>query len=180
MYCQGQDSESSLLLLSSLQSKVSEVFTPSSFTPVSVGGSNDHVLTRGQYRILFSGSWAEQFVDDLNIVTFREKQIDLNHVDPDSGEIRGTELKRIHIFKMDVMPPDADGVSRATAVIRVLDNPLPLIGVVAGLAAIVGGAVTWVSVDGFDTFAEEAAGFAQQIALVGLVLLGGYLIIVGE
>lgn len=112
-------------------------------------------LRRGQYRIVFTVA-AEGEAQRLEGKT---KAIDT-----------GDEYKRVHFYKVDAQPLDqTDGqgrpLTRITAVVHVLDNPLPLVPIAWGAAALVGvGGGSYLLFSSAESFVEESGSDVVFIA----------------
>lgn len=92
----------------------------------------------------------------------------MKQVDAD-GKPKG-ELKRIYVYKYDMMPPDADGMQQVTTIFRIVDNPIWFPAIMLSLAALAGGALTYSITDRIDTYAESSSGLVNSVALAsGLI-----------
>lgn len=87
------------------------------------------------------------------------------------------EFKRIFVHKLDVQPPEmneeaGEMVSRFTADITILDNPLPLVPIFWGLAGIGTFGSGWFFVDKVESFTETGTGKVITIlaALITIIL----------
>lgn len=137
-------------------------------------GSDNVALTRGQYRVRFNVKLDPSFSEtafENGPITISNRTIRINAKDPVTGEQLVDELKRVHIYKLDMMEPDGDDVSICTGVIRILDNPLIVTGIVTALA-LAAGAVgfAWLNVDDIGGVAEEVSIFGNSIIIAAAVV----------
>jgi hypothetical protein len=68
------------------------------------------------------------------------------------------ELKRVQLYKVDSVPsdgPNGEEYSTVTAIFRVIDNPLPLVGLIPFL---VYGGGAWLLIDKVESFGESGIG----------------------
>jgi hypothetical protein len=88
------------------------------------------------------------------------------------------EFKRIFIHKLDVQKPTkgADGSqkSRFTAVITVIDNPVPIIPIIYGVSIIGSLTAGWFFVDKVQKFGDTFTGRTITFLTVVVLLFGVY------
>lgn len=118
------------------------------------------VLPRGQYRL----SWRQPYDGPAQHLKDLTRAIEVDR-----------EFKRVHIYKLDLVPTDqlhqGEKLAQVTAVVRVLDNPLPIVPVVWGLT-IVGSALSgWFVLDKVEKVSGTAGGSALFIAAAVIGLL---------
>ncbi len=147
-------------------------------------------LERGQYRIslrvpleideTLEGQSIDTIQDIFGPIAMHDREIPL-------AVPAGGEFKRFYVYKLSVVPTgeEHDGIplARVTAVLHVLDNPLPIAAIARGLlaamrtragswiAATVG---TWFVFDKVETFSPQSwAGSLLTVAgsIGGLLLL---------
>jgi len=87
------------------------------------------------------------------------------------------EYKRVFVHKLDVQPPEyseeyGEMISRFTADITILDNPLPLIPIFWGIAGIGSFTAGWFFVDKVETFTSTGTGKVVTIfgAIITIIL----------
>lgn len=172
--------QSALLLLHSEGNNVPDELPGQPVAIDLTSGPDNVALTRGQYRIRFTvkldAIFAEQAFES-GAILIDNKTVRINARDPLTGDQLVDELKRIHVYKLDMMPPDSEGVSTCTAVIRVLDNPLIVSGIVTALALAAGAAgFAWLNVDDIGGVAEEFSLFGNSL-MVAAAFVSLYLFV---
>lgn len=115
-------------------------------------------LVRGMYRIQWTATLAAGA--EARAESIRGAEITVP---------AGGEFKRVQVDKLDAVPT-GDGRVIYTAVVSVLDNPLPLVPIVWGLTALAGGVVSWLTLDKLQQFTESLPGSILTISAAALAL----------
>lgn len=127
--------------------------------------ANELSLRRGQYRVTFTVPAAT----DPATVEGRTERVRV-----------GDEYKRVHFYKVDVTPTGettkgGQPLARVVAVLHVIDNPLPLVPIAWGAAALVGvGGGGWLLFDSAEKFVSSSQWPILTGAAAVLSVLVGY------
>jgi hypothetical protein len=125
--------------------------------------ANDVTLHRGQYR----ASYTVQASTDPRTVKNKTERIRV-----------GDEMKRVHFYKVDAVPTgktddEGNDLTKVTAVFRLIDNPVPLVPIAWGGAALLGlGGGSWLLFDSAESFVEET----QWPILTGAAAIMGIMV----
>jgi len=129
-------------------------------------------VSRGQFRVSFRVAAEGDF--DPARLRDETKEIPVDN-----------EFKRVHIYKADLVPTGettGEGLKlyQVTAVVRVLDNPLPLVPLAWALVAAIGAGGSWVVIDKLESFTQTSIGSLLTIAASIAGILGGIYLVFGD
>jgi len=130
--------------------------------------ANELALSRGQYRVSFTVPGTPS-AKTARTATGQTERVRV-----------GDEMKRVHFYKVDAVPTeetsdDGEKLTRVTAVFHVVDNPLPLVPIAWGAAALVGvGGGGWLLFSSAEEFVQKTQWPILTGAAAILSVLVGY------
>lgn len=136
--------------------------SPDTSIAINPGEAETTFLSRGQYRLQLRVMFDEPPGESATEAQFLQQ-----------GMFRiatEAELKRIYIFKADVMPPQDNGEQLVTAIFRVVDNPIWLPSIIATLGAVIGGTVVYSSLDAVEGYTEGGQDILRSLSLAAAVI----------
>lgn len=120
-------------------------------------------LLRGQYRT----RWTIPYEGE--VVSVHDKLVAVPYED---------ELKRVFIYKLDVIPldeqKDGQNVAQVTCVYRIIDNQLPIAAIAWGITALVSTVGGWFVIDKAEEFTGTGVGSLVTILTIATAALGLY------
>jgi len=163
-----------VLISSSGDSKIpDEIIGPGRPIHVGPGDIPRMSFLRGQYKFKMRVKFQTPPGQNPDMAQTIDNQLyRLEGKDPETGRHLDDELKRIYIYKLDLLPPDEQGMQRLTVVLRIIDNPIWFPALLLGIGAIAGGYFTYSTVDTAESFTDELGDAAKNVAIAaGVVTL---------